>query len=118
MVGMLLIGIIQLDSPGTEQYVQNFCPKGEQRNRKIAVGECGTKKKIFFKARSYYGNFVTNRSDLAGNDKLIETQYPIRCSNLLGGKNDSTANYKQTKVGGKGKEQSLRGKNQIQKVQR
>lgn len=39
-------------------------------------------RKNFFQDRIYNDKFVTNRSDLVGNDKLIETKYPIRCSDL------------------------------------
>ena len=39
-------------------------------------------RKNFFQDRIYNDKLVTNRSDLVGNDKLIETKYPIRCSDL------------------------------------
>lgn len=39
-------------------------------------------RKNFFQDRIYNDKLVTNTSNLVGNDKLIETKYPIRCSDL------------------------------------
>lgn len=83
---MLLVGVIQLERPGTNESFQNFCYEGEQENGTISVEGCGIKvESFFFNDKSYNGEFVTRRSDVAGNDKLTETKYPIRCNNLSAG---------------------------------